>query len=70
MGGTRLGGCMISCTAELSLLHTIAFSVKILLPIFCVLTIVVFVGMAVFAHYYFPYIDSKGEKRHKKKPQT
>ncbi|XP_065898427.1 uncharacterized protein [Dysidea avara] len=40
----------------------------ILLPLCCMLTLLLFVGMSVFAHFYFPYIDRKGEKRHKREP--
>jgi len=48
----------------LLLFHT----VKILLPIFCILTLVVCVGMSIFTHYWYPYIDSEGKKRSKTKP--
>ena len=43
-------------------------TVQILLPIFCILTLVVCVGMSVFTHYWYPYIDEKGKKRIKTKP--
>ena len=45
-----------------------SFAVRILLPIFCILVILACVGMSVFAHYWYPYIDHQGNKRSKTKP--
>lgn len=42
---------------------------RILLPIFCILTLVACVGMSVFTHYWYPYIDEEGKKRSKTKPE-
>ena len=41
---------------------------SILLPIFCILTLLVCVGMSVFTHYWYPYIKQDGNKRSKTKP--
>ena len=41
---------------------------RILLPIFCILTLLVCVGMSVFTHYWYPYIKQDGNKRSKTKP--
>ena len=43
-------------------------TVAIFLPFCCVSTLLLFVGMGLFAHFYFPYIGKRGEKRHKRKP--
>ena len=45
------------------------FTVKILLPIFCILTLLACVAMSVFTHYWYPYIDPDGNKRSKTKPE-